>query len=299
MKLKIAAIDIGSNTVFMLIASVSGHGLKEVLAEENEVVRLGQGIHKNKRFHPLALKRANQCLQRYSSIIEEYGVDKVVAVATSATREAQNKEELLDIGRQYGLSISVISGNEEARLTYKGSTFDLDNPHEYTVIDVGGGSTEVMKVDQRGELCGCSVDVGSVRLTEMFIQKDPISREEIQRMDSYVHQCLQDKQAQMPSTQKVVAVAGTPTTLASIVQGLDFSEERIHGYHLTLQEISTYRDLLAQKPLSVRKKVKGLPASRADLIVSGTSILKAFVECLGVNEVRVSTKGVRYGLVLS
>ena len=172
-----------------------------------------------------------------------------------------------------------------------------DHPHEYTVIDVGGGSTEVLGVNQNGEVCGCSIDVGSVRLTEMFVRNDPISEDEIRQMDTYINECLKVKK--VPRTKKVVAVAGTPTTLAAVIQEKKFSEEIIHGYILTLEQIVSYRQIMADQTLDRRKQMKGMDPGRADVIVAGTSVLKNFIEFLAADEVRVSTKGVRYGLALS
>ena len=296
--MRVAAIDIGSHTILLLIAVVHQNKIKEVVCEESEFVRLGEGVHKNKKLSLSALTRAKSCLARYSFLIAQHAVNKVVAVATSATREAKNKEDLVAVGRRLGLSISVISGDMEAYLTYKGSTFDLEGS-ECVVVDVGGGSTEVIGKNQAGEMCGCSVDVGSVRLTEMFVCQDLVSDDEIQGIDAYIHQCLLKKKDQIPFAKKVVAVAGTPITLAAVVQGVDFSEELIHGYRLTLEQMTYCRQAMAQQTLEMRKKTKGMSSDRADVIVAGTSILKNFVEYLGVNEVCVSTKGIRYGVALS
>ena len=233
--MKVAAFDLGSNTFLMLIAVVNGGRIEKVLVDESEVVRLGQGVSENKKFHKEALVRADNCLKRYSSIMKDHGVHRVVAVATSAGRDATNKEALLSIGREQGIPISVISGDEEARLTYKGSTFDLDCPHEYAVIDIGGGSTEILGLNLEGDLCGCSLDIGSVRLTEMFIGHDPIQRGELDKMDAYIDGCLAEKKALFPLVKKIVAVAGTPTTLAAINQNIDFDENLIHGLHIDVR----------------------------------------------------------------
>ena len=297
--MKIAALDLGSNTFLMLIAVVNNGAIEEVLVDKVTVTRLGQGVHENKRFHEEALARADQCLENYAAVIGEHGVDKVVAVATSAARDVENKEELLAIGQKWNIPISIISGDEEACLTYRGSTFDLKSPHEYAVIDVGGGSTEVLGVDREGQVRGCSVDVGSVRLTEMFIRNDPITKGEMRKVDSYIDRCLQEKKTQIFCAEKVVAVAGTPTTLAAVVQEREFSETTIHGYRLTLEQIIRYRKIMMDRTLELRKQMKGMDRERADVIVVGTSILKGFIEFLGASEVYVSTKGVRYGLALT
>lgn len=295
--MKIASLDLGSNTFLMLIAVTKEGVIEEVLVDETTITRLGQGVHENKRFHREALRRADRCLEHYASMIKRHKVDKMVAVTTSAARDVEDREEFLALGRKWGLPISVISGEEEARLTYKGSTFDLIHPHEYAVIDVGGGSTEVLGLNQRGEMCGYSVDVGSVRLTEMFVRNDPITGDEILKMDSYINECLQKEKK--PFAKKVVAVAGTPTTLSAVIQGVDFSEEAIHRSLLTLKQIVNYRQIMARKTLGLRKQMAGMDPGRADVIVAGVSILKNFIEFLGVDEVLVSTKGVRYGLLLS
>ena len=303
---KIASLDLGSNTFLMLIATVDGGQIKEVFVDESEVVRLGQGIHQNKKFHFEALIRAENCLKNYAALIKNHGVDKVVAVATSAARDAVNKEELLSMGRGLGIPITIISGDEEALLTYKGSTFDLNqiagsthNTREYAVIDIGGGSTEILGLDKNGNVCGCSLDIGSVRLTEMFLHHDPITEGEMGEMDKYIDKCLQEKSSLFPKAKKLVAVAGTPTTLSAVVQGIEFDEHRIHGHMLALDQVMGYRGVLGAQSLALRKQVKGMDSRRADVIVAGISILGKFIQFLGVKEILVSTKGIRYGLALS
>ncbi len=331
--MKIAALDLGSNTFLMLIARISHRGIEEVLADEVQMTRLGKGVHENRAFHRDTLFRADQCFKNYASIIKNHGVDKVIAVATSAARDVKNQSDFLALGQKWGIPISIISGDEEARLTYKGATFDLENPHEYTVVDVGGGSTEVLgfygnhcgedqlrvhrndlnepklcsdrdDLDKRkplgkqwGEqLSGGSIDVGSVRLTEMFIKNDPITKRELSRLDAYICERWEEKALQLPRSSKIVAVAGTPTTLAAVIQRTKFSEERIHGFLLTLEQMAKYRQTLAEQPFHKRQKLPGMEPGRADVIVAGVSILKKFTELLGAQQVRVSTKGLRYGL---
>ena len=297
--MRIAALDLGSNTFLMLIADVDPHTsrIQKVILDQTQVTRLAQGVHENRRFHKEALFRAEQCLEQYASLIKKHHVDQVVAVTTSAARDVENKEELLKIGQRLKIPISVISGDEEARLTYQGSTFDLRDPASYAVVDVGGGSTEILGFKE-GQVCGCSVDVGSVRLTEMFVSNDPITKNEIFNIESYIQKCLQEKKSQFPFAQKVVAVAGTPTTLAAVIQGVDFSESAIHGYQLTLEQMLRCREMMVDLTLNQRKHLKGMDPARADVIIAGMTILKSFVEFLEVEEVYVSTKGVRYGLAL-
>ncbi|MGE0762892.1 MAG: Ppx/GppA family phosphatase [Bdellovibrionales bacterium] len=294
-----AALDLGSNTFLLLIADLDGQNIKKVLLDETRVTRLGQGVHQAREFHPEALARADATLSEFAKAIAEHKCDKVVAVATSAARDVKNGIRLIEIGQRHGIPIQIISGQQEAEITYDGATADFPADTAASVIDVGGGSTEV--IGRWGDrLQGCSVDVGSVRLTEMFLAQHPCRAEDMQRMQNYINQRIAEKKSLLPSGLKnVIAVAGTPTTLAMLEQETEFDEARIHKFEMTNKKIWQWRDRLACLSVEQRQKLPGMQPKRADVLVAGATILASVVEALGAKGVIVSTKGVRYGVARS
>ncbi len=295
--MKIAGLDLGTNTFLCLIAETKGSEITEILADELRVVRLGEGVHKNREFSPAALERAEKCFQEFQKIIRKHGVKNVVAVATSATRDAKNGEKLFQLGQQYEIPISKISGEREAELSFLGITSDRTQLNGVMGLDIGGGSTEVMGLSQR-QVKGQSVDIGAVRLTEMFVTKHPITKIELQAIQDYANEKLSVFSHLRP--QELIAAAGTPTTLAAIELKLEkFDAEKIHGFVLKRDRVLELVQNLAAMDLESRKKVTGLDAGRADVIVAGGLILVAACDKMNVSEVTVSTRGIRYGVVLS
>jgi len=298
--MRCAALDLGSNTFLLLICEFGVGGMK-VLSDETRVVRLGQGVNATKRLHLDALVRAEECFRDFSKKIKDFSVDHVRAVATSAARDAENGHELLSLGTKYGIPIEIVPGQAEAEMTYSGATFDLSKEAPLTVIDVGGGSTEIMGKSDSGKIQGCSVDVGSVRLSELFISEQPVSSDELAKLKEYaVQQFVRNRDAlEFVSGSQVVAVAGTPTTLACLEIAADFDESRIHRSKLSLERLLYWQSQFASLSVDQIKDLPGMPPKRADLILAGTTILIAACEVLSVQEILVSTKGVRFGLALS
>lgn len=296
--MRIAALDLGSNTSLLLIADVEDGQLRQVLHDETTITRLGQGVHADRRFHPDALERMRQCLTKYQNTIREFKCDRVVAVATSAARDVANGQDLIQIGRERQIPIHIISGAQEAQLTFRGAVCDRPSTEGLAVIDVGGGSTEVI-TNSLGTVQGTSVDVGSVRLTELFVKSDPIRPQEQTQVRDYAAAAFARAPIPQGPFREVVAVAGTPTTLAALDQAIDFKEELIHNYKLSLQKIDTWIERLAKMSLNEREKLKGMQPKRADVIVPGSVILGAAIRALQQTEVTVSTRGVRYGVALA
>lgn len=296
--MRVAALDLGSNTSLLLVAEVEEQRLKRVLSDETTITRLGQGVHASRRFHPEAMARMQACLANYQKKINDLECEKIVAVATSAARDVENGEELIKLGRRFGIPIHIISGQTEARLTFRGALCDRATSDGIAVIDVGGGSTEII-TNQGGDIKGTSVDVGSVRLSEIFVKSDPISILERTQLKEYVLQALQRAPVPQAAIQEIVAVAGTPTTLAALDQQSEFKEEVIHGYHMPLPVIEQWIERLSLMPLAQREALTGMQPKRADVIVAGAIILSQAVRALGKSEVTVSTRGVRYGVALA
>lgn len=296
--MRVAALDLGSNTSLLLVAEVQGGVISRVIHDETTITRMGQGVHAYRRFHPEALVRVEDCLARYAKKIVDLKCDAVVGVATSAARDVANGQDLLSIGQKYGIPIHIVSGTREAELTFQGALCDRDDTEGLVVIDVGGGSTELITRSE-GHVRGVSVDVGSVRLTELFVTQDPPLIEQLVQVRAFATQAF--SQADLPTGQfrEVIAVAGTPTTLAALDQQIRFQEKRIHGFTLTLAQIDHWIARLAAMSLNLREALPGMQPKRADVIVPGAIILRQALVALKQTKVTVSTRGVRYGVVLA
>lgn len=298
--MKVAALDLGSNTFLLLVAEVVGDRVTRIYRDEIQVTKLGQGVHANRSFHPEALARAESCLRDYSEIIKQEKPERVLAMATSAARDVSNGEELFRLGKKYGIPIEIIPGHLEAQITYQGATYDLQDTNGVAVIDVGGGSTEVIARNASGQPEGVSVDVGSVRLTEMFVTKHPISTVEVDKIIQYAEQKFSEAKPLLPKAKlnQVLGVAGTPTTLAAVLQKAPYSDEKVQGYTITATQLQEQIDYQAGLRLSEREALIGMDPKRADVIVAGMCILLCGLRALGMNQLTVSTRGVRYGVAI-
>lgn len=296
--MRIAALDLGSNTSLLLIAEVEGGFVQRVLLDETTITKLGQGVHANRRFHPEALERMRECLGRYSQLIRQHACDKTVAVATSAARDVSNGQELVKMAESLAIPLHIIAGDREAELTYHGALSDRKEKEGLAVVDVGGGSTEIIR--SRGkEIFGQSVDVGSVRLTEMFVRTHPIAKDDLMATEEYVRQQFATLRPHAEGVREVVAVAGTPTTLAALEQKIPFEESRINGYPLSLSQIEAWTSRLAAMTVEERERLPGMQPKRSDVIVAGSQILAAALRALRQDRLTVSTRGVRYGVALA
>lgn len=295
--MRVAALDLGSNTTLMLIADVVDGRIQDVVVDETTVTKLGQGVHQNRRFHPEALERMRECLTRYAELIRRHRPEKVLGVATSAARDVQNGDELLKMAADLGIPIQIIAGLDEARLTFRGALGDGEDSENVAVIDVGGGSTELI-YQKNDRIDSVSVDVGSVRLTEMFISAQPISIKELTSARQYARERFKKDAASLSRDgfRKVVGVAGTPTTLAAMTAGAPFSETTVHGFDLKRTAVENWIERLAPMSVRERENIPGMQPKRADVIVTGSIILSEAMAVLKADQIEVSTRGVRYGL---
>lgn len=297
--MKVAALDLGSNTFLLLLAEVKAGKVEKVYADHTRVVKLGQGVQQTKRFHPDALKRAEDCFRDYQKLIEEFKPDKVMAVATSAARDAENKDDFFALAKKYSIPVQVIPGSMEADITFQGATCDFANNVDKAVIDVGGGSTEIIGQGENKNITGKSVDVGSVRLTEMFFPQQPPKTEQVTALFEYAQKQFEQSRIHFPKKVKeVIAVAGTPTSLACLELAQDYDESKVHKLTLTQNQIVKWIEIMAPMTVEEREQLKGMPSKRADVLVAGSLILLAAMKSLNVNQVTVSTRGVRFGVAL-
>ena len=263
------------------------------------VVRLGEKVHENRFFLPEALKRADAALKEFSELINRHSVEKVVATATSAARDVSNGQDLIKLGAKYQIPITIIEGEREATLSFEGalSGFTSNLQKSILVVDVGGGSTELIFREAGAKaIVAKSFDIGCVRLTEMFLKQDPIAIDELNSLSTFASKTLSTFGPVHPES--IVAVAGTPTTLACVAQGIDFNEAQVDGYLLTKGQIELLTSRLSSMPLAERKKLKGLEPLRAEVIIAGGALLISALDISGASEMTVSTRGLRYGVAL-
>jgi exopolyphosphatase / guanosine-5'-triphosphate,3'-diphosphate pyrophosphatase len=295
---RVASIDIGTNTILLLIAELEKSRITP-LFEKETVVRLGEGVQKNGILLREAMGRALQTLTQYLKWCQEMEVQKIFAAGTSALREAKNSEDFLKLAKEkLHLSIEVISGEEEAQLSFLAVSKDLPEREKLIlVVDVGGGSTEFILGRGNQISRWISLPLGSVRFTEQFLHSDPVQEEEWARMEKTIREQLVNiPHSQEPSL--MVAVGGTATTLASVEQGLEhFIAEKIHHFVLEKEALKNQLFLYRSKTIEERKKIPGLPVARADVILAGGAILCLAMEELKCPSVLISTHGVRYGLL--
>lgn len=295
---RVASIDIGTNTILLLIAEVKQENLRP-LFEIETVVRLGEGLQKNGVLSEEAMKRGLQTLAQYLEQCQTLKVQEIFAVGTSALREAKNSEDFLKMtNEELNLPIEIISGEEEAQLSFLAVARDLKElKKSILVVDVGGGSTEFILGKGDRITQWISLPLGSVRFTEQFLLSDPLQEAEWEKMEREVQKLF----VNIPRSQdplSMVAVGGTATTLASVEQGLEkFIPEKIHHFVLKKDALRNQLFLYRSKTIDERRKIPGLPPARADVILAGGAILYIAMEELECPSALISCHGVRYGLL--
>jgi exopolyphosphatase/guanosine-5'-triphosphate,3'-diphosphate pyrophosphatase len=300
--MRVATIDIGTNTVLLLVAERPGRGPLEAVEERATITRLGEGVDRTRQLSPAAVERTCACLSEYAQRIGELAVDRVGVVGTSAMRDAGGGEQVRERVRAlFGVDARVLSGDEEARLTFHGALSGLprDGQQDVAVFDIGGGSTEVV-IGRAGDTASItyaeSFDVGSVRLTERHITHDPSSRAERDAIVLATREAFAHVPAR-PASVPPVGIAGTMTTLAAVSLGLvPYDGTRVHGHSMTRDELVRVVDRLAALDLERRRAVAGMEPKRADVIVAGGLIALSLVDHWHAEAVTVSDRGVRWGL---
>ncbi|HEX6022586.1 MAG TPA: Ppx/GppA phosphatase family protein [Solirubrobacter sp.] len=286
---RVAAVDIGTNSTRLLIAD----GTREI-ARESIVTRLGEGVDRTGRLSDAAQARVLDVLAGFR---ERIGDARAPAVMTSAVRDAANGAEFAERVREVlGFPARTLSGDEEARLTFKGATSLRGGDERVLVIDIGGGSTELV-LGRAGEvLWHASLQVGVVRHTERHLHSDPPTRAELDALRA-------DIRIPVPDDARVdaaIAVAGTPTQAAAIDLGLEpYDPTLVEGHVLTTETLADQLDRLAALPLAERRNVRGLDSARAPVIVAGIVILLEVVRCFGLPSVEASERDILWGLALS
>jgi exopolyphosphatase/guanosine-5'-triphosphate,3'-diphosphate pyrophosphatase len=303
----VAAIDIGTNSVRLLVLDAQGNELARLM----EITRLGQGVDATGRLHPDAIARTAAVLERYASTMREHGVERVRATATSAARDAANRDEFFGVVNSLiGHPPELLSGDDEARLSFFGATSDLDPAlGPFVVFDIGGGSTEFARGGSQPER-HISVNMGGVRITERFLHSDPPSKTEIEAARAHVRSLLEQVRAALAlgsadgasskdAPRTWLGLAGTVTTFASSAAGLTTYDASVtHGYVLSREQVNNFSETLLRHTTEQRKSLI-LEPKRAAVVIGGAIVLSEVMREFDLTEVRTSERDILDGLAAS
>lgn len=292
--MKVAAVDIGSNTTLLLIAEKTKTGFK-VLEDKIYFTRLIEGFNKNKKISEQALLRLEEAFKDIQSCLKNNPVEKISLVATSASRQAQNQEQLFALAHRYDFhNLEVISSKREAELTFVGAQWKLPQTFQNPlVIDIGGGSTEITSLHKK-----ISIKIGSVSLTENFLHHEILSLNEKQKLEQAIQKELKPYETFLTSSfDSIVFTAGTAVTLGFLETQSD-TEDQVHGLCLNQNKLDFWLQKLSQMNLKQKEQLKHLPVHRRDVVVAGLSILQQVLIATGRQDFIISSTGLRYALIL-
>ncbi len=305
--MRLAAIDVGTNTVRLLVSDFDLAGRRQDIASLSKITRLGQGVGESGLFRPEAVVRTLEALGTYADETGRLGVEALRAVATSAARDAADSREFADAARQVlGVELEIVDGMTEAELTWLGATADYpfsDPDTPVLVFDVGGGSTELIVGSGRRMLASQSLDIGSVRLTEQYIKHDLPTASEVKHLQTRVRESISAGLTKIKPQRDglvVIGVAGTVTSIQAVDLKLEpYDAAVIHLSTLTRQAVDRTLDLFLSLPLAKRAKLAGLEPKRADVIVAGALITAAVLNEARADKVTVSERDILDGIILS
>jgi exopolyphosphatase/guanosine-5'-triphosphate,3'-diphosphate pyrophosphatase len=289
---KYCVIDIGTNSIRMLMARLEDRHI--VYSEKSlEMTRMGEGVDKTKRLSLAAINRSINALGKFKAEAKKQGIDKIHAIATSAVRDAVNKDEFLRLAKhELDLDIEVINGEREAELGFMGVINGINKEiKNLLVIDIGGGSTEFIFGDDKGIKYSKSLNVGAVRMTDKHVTNDPITDKEMASMTADIRDILSEILDNINGFGKVhaIGIGGTATTLAAIAQELEiYDRDKVHNYELKAKEIQDMTEKFKNLNNDQRKKIKGLQPKRADIILAGSTILYEILAALDIEKIGIS-----------
>lgn len=299
---RLAAIDIGTNSIRSIIVEVVGKNNFRVLDDEKETTRIGEGMGTSARLSRDAMQRALQALQRMTDIARGFGAETVQAVATSAVREAKNRDLFLRrVEDEIGLQVRVISAEEEAWLAFLSMLHHFDvGKQRFFGLDIGGGSAALLfGLGAHVENIHC-LPLGAVRLTEKFLTHDPISEKDFKALRGHIKRYLLPiRNAGEVGAQLLIGSGGTLTTIAELHKEIQHEKYAgVHGYEMNRAQVKRVLDLLRRKSLKERRTVPGLNPDRADIIVAGVTVVNQIMKVFDINSLKVSDRGIREGLIL-
>jgi exopolyphosphatase/guanosine-5'-triphosphate,3'-diphosphate pyrophosphatase len=297
--MKIGSLDVGTNTVLMLVVEQQEDGGLRKLADFSRITRLGRGLYSAGKLDPAAAQQTLDTIAEFVEQARALGAEKIVSAATAALRDAADgKEFIARVKQRCGIDLEIITGETEAQLAYLSSIkgLNLDRTANLLIVDIGGGSTELIRAQPGGSVDAVSLQIGSVRLTERFIRSDPPHAREAADMRIAIDEALETLRWNF-QPDVMVGIAGTVTTICAVMLGLpSYDPERVHGHVLTEAEVLHAISLFGGTPLEERKRLPGMVPERADVIFAGAAILERIMAHFKINRLIVSDQGVRWGL---
>ena len=289
--MRVAAIDLGTNTTRLLVADVNAERVEEI-SRRTAITRLGEGVDGRRRLLPLPIARVRNVLADYRRELESLGAERTLAAATSAVRDAENGGAFLgELEWSYGFTTRLLSGEEEADLTLRGVG---EAGHDALVVDIGGGSTELIGAGTR-----ISTELGSVRLTERFLLSDPPTEGELDALGAATRSVLAEQVPEELTARRAIGVAGTITSLAALDLGLvEYDRDRVHGHRLGDAAVEAQLERLTALPLAERRRVPGLEPERAPVIVAGAVVLREVLRHFGLSSIEASERDILHGIAL-
>lgn len=293
--MRYATIDIGTNAVLLLIVDFDD-GIREEITDISTITRLGEGLIKTGRLLPTAMSRTLNTLRGYAEIVEKHCVDQVICYGTSALREAANSNEFIEqVDKELGWKIRAITTYEEAYYTYLSVREDpaMAAPG-WLIVDIGGGSTEVIQGSTERFLEYCSLPVGTVKLTDLFVRHDPPLGREIDELKRHIRSTLAFA---CPPGQSVVGMAGTMTTFGALIKGIAFDKQAIHGMTIPLSAFDAWIERMKTMTIAERRQLPGMEPGREDLVYQGLILMREIMGYCGSSNLIVNTQGARYGIL--
>jgi exopolyphosphatase/guanosine-5'-triphosphate,3'-diphosphate pyrophosphatase len=296
---RVAAVDLGTNSTRLLVADVDDGRIDE-LVRRTKITRLGEGVDERKRLLPVPIARVRNVLTDFRREGEQLGAQRTLLVATSAVRDAENGEAFLgEIEWSYGFATRLLTGDEEAELSFRGAALGRELGEDTLLLDIGGGSTELVIGDSDGLGFHESLDIGSVRLTERFLHSDPPSSEELDACARAAREQLAERVPGDARPQVAIGVAGTITSVAALDLDLaEYDPERVHGHRVPRAGVEAQLERLASLPLAQRRGLPSLDPDRAPVIVAGAVILREALDRFGLDGIEVSEHDILDGAAL-
>lgn len=300
--MRVGVIDCGTNSIRLLIADIEGNDFREI-TRQMQVVRLGQGVDETNQFHPDAIARTFAAVDLYAAEIVSHGVEKIRFCATSATRDASNRHIFIDgVKERLGVEPEVISGDEEARLSFAGATREFSRAEgPFLVVDIGGGSTEfVLGTDSVDG--AISVNIGCVRMSERHFKSDPPTAEQVTMARADIQNAIDVAYASVDikSAKTLVCVAGTATTVAAAVLDLsEYDRDAIHLSHISAQQVHDVSDRFLTMSRGQRAALGYMHPGRVDVITAGSLVLSEILKATGANEFITSENDILDGMAWS
>ncbi len=299
---RVAAVDLGTNSTRLLVADVDDGHISDI-ARETRITRLGEGVDERRRLLPAAIARVRNVLTDFRRTVESLGAQRTLAIATSAIRDAENGEAFLgEVEWSYGFETRLLSGHDEAMLMFHGVTSERTLEAGTVIVDIGGGSTELVAGGPDGVRWHDSLDIGSVRLTERFLHSDPPTQDELEDAAAAVRALLAERMPEEIRSDlgSAIGVAGTITSLGALALGLEeYDRDRVHGLELTAEALDEQLRRLASVPLVERRGMRPLDPDRAPVIVGGAVIAREVLAYFGLDKLEISERDILDGTALA